>query len=137
MSTSPDSSLDKEAQKEEARKSRDLRDAGRVPRWRNFHLDAGRRVRTAWAWIPRLRWITLLASLVAIAACLASIAAVYSRPGAMVFLSLADGTIACAPLSTPQGQPIARPRSQQAVCDRLVPPVGFADDQPATAKGNP
>lgn len=136
MSAQSPTGPDPEDAKAKARKSREIRDAARVARWRNFHLDAGRRTRTAWAWIPRLRLVVMASSLVAVAACLASLAAVYSRPHAMVFLSLDDGTIACAPLSDARGQPVRRPRAQQAVCDRLVPPVGFAQEPAAPRTGS-
>lgn len=120
MATPEEKALKKE--KEAAEK--ELRMAGVVPVRRNFHLDAGRRVLTAWAWIPRLKWITAVASMVSVGAFLGVVFSVFSRPPAMAFLSFPDGTIACTPLSDAQGNPFSRKRSQQALCDRLRPPLG-------------
>lgn len=119
------SSEEKNRKKLEAEKERELREAGNVPHWSNFHLDSGRRVRTAWAWIPRLRLVILGSLGLSVFMLVATLLAVYSRPQAMLFLALPDGSIACAPMSTPTGAPLRRPPEQQAVCDRLVPPVGF------------
>lgn len=119
------SAEEKKRKKEEAEKEQELRNAGRVPRMVNFHLDAGRHVRTAWAWIPRLRLLILASFAFSMIMMIASVVSVYSRPQAMLFLALPNGSIACAPMSSPTGQPLRRPPEQQAVCDRLVPPVGF------------
>ena len=129
------SAEEKQKKKEEAEAARDLRNAGNVPRWQNFHLDAGRRVRLAWAWIPRLRLMVLLSCAVSILATVAAVAAVYSRPSAMIFMVMPDGTIACAPVSAPDGRPVRRQAAQQALCDRLAPPVGLTlDTTPAGGK---
>lgn len=119
------SAEEKQNKKEEAEASKKLREAGRVPRMRNFHLDAGRRTRLAWAWIPRLRLVILLSCAVSILGTVAALMSVYNRPAAMVFMAMPDGTIACAPTSTPAGERLRRTPSQQAVCDRLAPPVGL------------
>lgn len=123
------SSEEKNRKKQEAEKDRELREAGKVPHWSNFHLDSGRRVRTAWAWIPRLRMIILVCFVLSMILMVASMVSVYSRPQAMLFLALPDGRIACAPMSTPTGDPLRRSSEQKAVCDRLVPPVGFDRSQ--------
>ncbi len=116
---------DKEKKKADAAVDRERRLAGVIPRAPNFTLDAGRRVETAWAWIPRLKWIIVSAFVVSALCFLGVVYAVYSRPAPMVFLSLPDGTIACGPTSDATGKVIPRSRSHQALCDRLRPPTGF------------
>lgn len=128
------SAEEKQKNKEEAQKAKELREAGRVPRWRNFHLDSGRRVRTAWAWIPRLRLVVLASFAVSIVASIAAVMAVYNRPPAMIFMAMPDGSIACAPISTPAGEPLRRRPDQRAVCERLAPPVGL-DVEAHTGRG--
>lgn len=119
------SAQEKAEKKELAEKERELRLAGVVPRQSNFNLDAGKRVYTAWAWIPRLKWIIVASSAVSIFCLLGVFYTVYSRPLPRIFLSLPDGTIACGPLSDKQGRPVKRSRDYQALCDRLLPPVGL------------
>lgn len=119
------SAEEKAEKKELAEKERELRLAGVVPRQSNFNLDAGKRVYTAWAWIPRLKWVIVVSSAVSILSLLGVLYSVYSRPLPRVFLSLPDGTIACGPLSDSKGRPLKRSRDYQAMCDRLLPPVGL------------
>lgn len=116
---------DKEKKKAEAAADRERRMAGVIPRAANFTLDAGRRVETAWAWIPRLKWIIVSAFVVSALCFVGVVYSVYSRPAPMVFLSLPDGTIACGPTSDATGKVVPRSRGHQALCDRLRPPTGF------------
>lgn len=111
--------------KEELEQEKSIRLAGVVPVLPNFQLDSARRVRLAWQWIPRLRLLILVAFAVSAIAMLASLWSVYTRPAPMMFLSLPDGTIACATLSDRTGKNLVRSAQYQAVCDRLVPPLGF------------
>lgn len=129
------SAEEKAKKKEQAAADRELRMAGVVPKYPNFHLDSGRRVYTAWAWIPRLKWFIVFCSAVSILSLLAVLYTVYTRPLPRVFLSLPDGTIACGPLSDVKGNPIKRSRDYQALCDRLRPPVGL--ESPVAAPPSP
>lgn len=116
---------EKKAKKELDEKSKEMRMAGVVPHYTNFHLDAGRRVDTAWTWIPRLK-VVILGSFAVSMLCMAiCVYSVYARPSPMLFLSLPDGTIACSPLLNQKAQPLKRGRDYQQLCDRLVPPPGF------------
>lgn len=119
------SAEEKAKKKEQAAADRELRMAGVVPKQPNFHLDSGRRVYTAWAWIPRLKWFIVFCSAVSILSLLSVLYTVYSRPLPRVFLSLPDGTIACGPISDAKRNPVKRSRDYQALCDRLRPPVGL------------
>lgn len=119
------SAKEKTNKKEQAAADRELRMAGVVPKQPNFHLDAGRRVYTAWAWIPRLKWFIVSCSAVSVLSLLSVLYAVYSRPLPRVFLSLPDGTIACGPISDAKGNLVKRNRDYQALCNRLRPPVGL------------
>ena len=119
------SAEEKAKKKEQAAADRELRMAGVIPKQPSFHLDSGRRVYTAWAWIPRLKWFIVFCSAVSILSLLSVLYTVYSRPLPRVFLSLPDGTIACGPLSDAKGNPVKRSRDYQALCDRLRPPVGL------------
>jgi hypothetical protein len=119
------SANDKQTKKELDAKNREMRLAGVVPKVVNFNLDAGKRVDTAWTWIPRLKNVILISFSVSILCMLGCVYSVYSRPSAMLFLSLPDGTIACSPLLDQKGKPLKRGRDYQAMCDRLVPPPGF------------
>jgi len=119
------SAEEKEAKKKLDERSKELRVVGVVPQPYGFNLDAGRRVDTAWAWIPRLKAVILFSFAVCILSMVVCVYSVYSRPSPKLFLSLPDGTIACGPLSNAQGQPLRRDRAYQALCDRIVPPPGF------------
>ncbi len=123
------SAEEKKAQKELDAKSREMRLAGVVPKQGNFHLDAGRRVDTAWTWIPRLKKVVVFCSAVSILSMAFCVYSVYSRPSPMLFLSLPDGTIACSPLLNNKGQVLNRSREYQRLCDRLVPPPAFDSGQ--------
>ena len=115
----------KEEKKRLAEEDRARRMMGVIPQHPQFFLDAGKRVETAWAWIPRLRAIIIGSSAVATLCLLGCLVSVFSRPDPMVFLSFPDGSIACGPRLNQQGQLIERTRDEQAVCDRLVPPLGI------------
>lgn len=112
----------KEEKKARQEAEQNLRNAGVIPLRRNFVLEAGERVETAWVWIPRLRLVIVVAMGIAVASLLGSVYAVYSRPAAEVFLSHADGSISCGPVGTATGKILSRTRAKQAVCDRLSPP---------------
>ena len=122
---STESKITKEEKKRQAEKDRERRMVGVIPLQPQFFLDAGKRVRTAWVWIPRLRMIVMASSAISVVALLGCLIAVYSRPEPMVFLSFPDGSIACGPRLDGQGRLVQRSREDQAVCDRIRPPVGI------------
>lgn len=127
------SAEDKKAKKALDEQSREMRMAGVVPHYLNFNLDAGRRVDTAWTWIPRLKLVVVACFAVSILSMVVCVYSVYSRPSPMLFLSLPDGTIACSPLLNNKAQPLQRSKDYQRLCDRLVPPPGF-DVKPTGGK---
>lgn len=96
---------------------------GIMPKYSNFYMDSGRKMLLAWTWIPRLKKMIVVFFFLAIIGALGSVYSVFVRQEAMLFMTFADGTIACAPMVDQTGQPIRRSNSSQQVCDKLRAPI--------------